>query len=47
MKRFRVTVRTAGNSTTYTAIAASSGAAYAAAADQLGDTPCGITVTPA
>jgi len=46
MNHFTVTVRTTGSSTTYTALAQSSGDAYANAADLFGDTPCGITVVP-
>ena len=46
MNRFTVTVRTGASSTTYTAIAASSGKAFADAADLFGDAPVGITVVP-
>lgn len=45
MRIFTITVRTSGHCTTYTALAASSCAAWEAAADQFG--VCAITVTPA
>jgi hypothetical protein len=44
---FLVTVRTAMNSTAYTALAASSFDAWDSAAQAQGDTLCSITVTPA
>lgn len=46
MSAYTVTVRTALASTTYTAIAHTSGEASAAAADIFADTPCGISVHP-
>lgn len=47
MSAYNVTVRAAGKSLRYIAIAASSFDAWNAAATAQGDTPCGITVTPA
>jgi type II secretory pathway component PulL len=46
MRNFIVTVKTADSSTQYSAVADSSMSAYMHAADQLGDTPCAITVAP-
>lgn len=46
MNTFTVTIRTATHRTTYTALAASTCAAWSSAADAQGDTPCGITVMP-
>lgn len=43
---FAVIVRTSSGRMAYTARAASSSAAWLAAANAQGDTPCGITVTP-
>lgn len=47
MKTFWVTIRLPGQSLHYTALAASSIDAWAAAAAAQGDNLCGITVTPA
>lgn len=47
MKHFKVTVRTSTASFSYAAISISSSEAFLAAAEAHGDTPCGITVTPA
>jgi hypothetical protein len=43
---FQITARIADRITRYVAVAGSSGAAFADAADTYGDIPCGITVTP-
>ena len=47
LSEFCVKVRTEADTTQYTAQAASSFDAYQAAADEQGDTPCGISVHPA
>lgn len=47
LSEFNVKVRTEAETTEYTARAISSYHAYEAAADQQGDSPCGITVHPA
>jgi hypothetical protein len=47
MRSFHVTVRTARGITRYTTPAESAIGAFIDAADAQGDTPCGITVTPA
>lgn len=47
LRSFTVTVRTALGRATYTALAASSCAAWDSACAAQGDTPCGITVLPA
>lgn len=47
MNHFKVTVRTSIASFSYDAISMSSSEAFREAADAQGDTPCGITVTPA
>ncbi|MGZ9027356.1 MAG: hypothetical protein ACXW2U_08800 [Telluria sp.] len=47
MSQFKVTVRTPVERQTFLVFALSSAEAYAAAAEEHGDTPCGITVTPA
>jgi hypothetical protein len=47
MKTYRIKVRTANSCSCYTAVAPSSSAAWADAAAAQGETPCGITVTPA
>lgn len=47
MNMYQVTIKTCDRSVEYSAVAASSMDAWAAAADAQGDTPCGITVLPA
>ncbi len=47
MHAFNITVRIGGTSITYSALAKSSCDAWDCAAEAQGDTPCGITVTPA
>lgn len=47
MRTFKVTIRTNTTSFEYAALSESSLDAFLAAAEAQGDTPCGITVTPA
>jgi hypothetical protein len=47
MSPFKVTVRTSTSWFSYDAISTSSAEAFRDAAEAQGDTPCGITVTPA
>lgn len=47
MQKFTITVRTATHTSRYSALAISAHRAFMQAIEAQGETPCGITVTPA